>query len=162
MAARHGGAHCSAFRHWKCPQLGQGREHIMFSPLPKLWALPMSESGAMGAAVFFQCDSRPLFDTFCLENLSVFSIHQKMEQNPTYNWADLIHFRDENQTKSRHLFNRRPVCTNQSVGAKSKSWQADRVAGRDGERTPARRDEQGRRGTRPQRRAGGAAAAAGL
>ena len=95
MAARHGGAHCSAFRHWKCPQLGQGREHIMFSPLPKLWALPMSESGAMGAAVFFQCDSRPLFDTFCLENLSVFSIHQKMEQNPTYNWADLIHFRDE-------------------------------------------------------------------
>ena len=49
----------------------------------------------MGAAVFFQCDSRPLFDTFCLENLSVFSIHQKMEQNPTYNWADLIHFRDE-------------------------------------------------------------------
>jgi len=67
----------------------------MFSPLPKLWALPMSESGAMGAAVFFQCDSRPLFDTFCLENLSVFSIHQKMEQNPTYNWADLIHFRDE-------------------------------------------------------------------
>ena len=95
MAARHGGAHCSAFRHWKCPQLGQGRENIMFSPLPKLWALPMSESGAMGAAVFFQCDSRPLFDTFCLENLSVFSIHQKMEQNPTYNWADLIHFRDE-------------------------------------------------------------------
>ena len=66
MAARHGGAHCSAFRHWKCPQLGQGREHIMFSPLPKLWALPMSESGAMSAAVFFQCDSRPLFDTFCL------------------------------------------------------------------------------------------------
>ena len=49
----------------------------------------------MGAAVFFQCDSRPLFDTFCLENLSVFSIHQKMEQNPTYNWADLIHFRDD-------------------------------------------------------------------
>ena len=49
----------------------------------------------MGAAVFFQCDSRPLFDTFCLGKPVGFSIRQKMEQNPTYNWADLIHFRDE-------------------------------------------------------------------
>ena len=48
---KHGSAHCSALRHWKCPQLGQGREHDVFSPLPKLWALPMSEGGAMGAAV---------------------------------------------------------------------------------------------------------------
>ena len=35
--------------------------------VPTTWALPMSEGGAMGAAVFFQRDSRPLFDTFCLE-----------------------------------------------------------------------------------------------
>jgi hypothetical protein len=47
----------------------------------------------MGAAVFFQCDSRPLF---VLENLSVFPSAKNMEQNSTYNWADLIHFRDEN------------------------------------------------------------------
>ena len=97
MAARHGGAHCSAFRHWKCPQLGQGREHIMLLPLPKLWALPTAEVGAMGTAVFFQCDSRPLFDTFCLGKPVGFSIRQKMEQNPTYNWADLIHFQDESR-----------------------------------------------------------------
>ena len=61
-----------------------------------------------------------------------------------------------------HIIKSEGAVKQQSVGAKSKSWQADRVAGRDGERTPARRDEQGRRGARPQRRAGGAAAAAGL
>ena len=52
----------------------------------------------MGAAVCFQRDSRPLFDTFCLGKPVGFSIRQKMEQNPTYNWADLIHFRDECST----------------------------------------------------------------
>ena len=34
------------------------------------------EVGAMGAAVFFQCDSRPLFDTFCLGKPVGFSIHE--------------------------------------------------------------------------------------
>ena len=78
MAARHDGAHCSDLRCWKCPQLWQGREHIMLLPLPKLWALPTSESevGAMGAAVFFQCYSRPLFDTFCLGKPVGFSTAQ--------------------------------------------------------------------------------------
>ena len=47
----HGGAHCSDLRCWKCPQLWQGRENDVFSPLPKLWALPTAEVGAMGAVV---------------------------------------------------------------------------------------------------------------
>ena len=77
----------------------------------------------MGAAVFFQCDSRPLFDTFCLENLSVFSIHQKMEQNPTYNWADLIHFRDECATNGELALTRgvQPLALARG-GATRDSW----------------------------------------
>ena len=69
--------------------------------LPKLRALPTAELGAIGSVVFFQCDSRPLFDTFelsGLENLRFFhppKRDQKMEQTPTYNWADFRHFWDE-------------------------------------------------------------------
>ena len=58
----------------------------------------------MGAAVCFQRDSRPLFDTFCLGKPVGFSIRQKMEQNPTYNWADLIHFRDEGMPLVNYLY----------------------------------------------------------